>query len=28
MRHGFMYLTAVIDSYSRYVLTWRLSNTL
>ena len=28
MRHGFMYLTAVIDWYSRYVLAWRLSNTL
>ena len=28
MRHGFMYLTAVIDWYSQYVLTWRLSNTL
>jgi putative transposase len=28
MRHGFMYLTAVIDWYSRYVLSWRLSNTL
>jgi putative transposase len=28
MRHGFMYLTAVIDRYSRYVLSWRLSNTL
>jgi putative transposase len=27
MRHGFMYLTAVIDWYSRYVLSWRLSNT-
>jgi putative transposase len=25
---GFMYLAAVIDWYSRYVLTWRLSNTL
>ena len=25
---GFMYLTAVIDWYSRYVLSWRLSNTL
>jgi putative transposase len=25
---GFMYLTAVIDWFSRYVLTWRLSNTL
>jgi putative transposase len=28
MMHGFMYLTAVIDWYSRYVLSWRLSNTL
>ena len=28
MRHGFMYLTAVIDWYSRYVLSWQLSNTL
>jgi putative transposase len=28
MRHAFMYLTAVIDWYSRYVLSWRLSNTL
>jgi putative transposase len=28
MRHGFMYLTAVIDCFSRYVLSWRLSNTL
>ena len=28
LRHGFMYLTAVIDWFSRYVLTWRLSNTL
>jgi putative transposase len=28
MRHGFMYLTAVIGWYSRYVLSWRLSNTL
>jgi putative transposase len=27
MRHGFMYLTAVIDRFSRYVLSWRLSNT-
>jgi putative transposase len=25
---GFMYLTAIIDWYSRYVLAWRLSNTL
>jgi putative transposase len=28
MKHGLMYLTAVIDWYSRYVLSWRLSNTL
>ena len=28
MRHGFMYLVAVIDWFSRYVLAWRLSNTL
>ena len=28
MAHGFMYLTAVIDWFSRYVLSWRLSNTL
>lgn len=28
MKHGFMYLTAVIDWYSRFVLSWRLSNTL
>jgi putative transposase len=28
MKHGFMYLTAVIDWFSRYVLSWRLSNTL
>jgi putative transposase len=28
MRHGFRYLTAVIDWFSRYVLSWRLSNTL
>jgi putative transposase len=28
MRHGFIYLTGVIDRYSRYVLSWRLSNTL
>ena len=27
-KHGFMYLTAVIDWFSRYVLSWRLSNTL
>ena len=28
MRHGFMYLTAVIAWSSRYVLSWRVSNTL
>ena len=28
MKRGFMYLTAVIDWYSRYVLSWRLSNSL
>jgi len=28
MRRGFMYLTAVIEWYSRYVLAWELSNTL
>jgi len=28
MQHGFMYLAAVIDWYSRHVLSWRLSNTL
>jgi putative transposase len=28
MRHGFMYLVAIIDWFSRYVLAWELSNTL
>ena len=28
MLHGFMYLVAVMDWYSRYVLAWQLSNTL
>ena len=28
MAHGFMYLIAIMDWYSRYVLAWRLSNTL
>jgi putative transposase len=28
MTRGFMYLTAIIDWYSRYVLAWQLSNTL
>ena len=27
MRHGFVYLVAVIDWFSRYVLSWRVSNT-
>lgn len=28
MAHGFLYLVAIIDWFSRYVLAWRLSNTL
>ena len=28
LRHGFMYLVAVLDWHSRYVLSWELSNTL
>jgi putative transposase len=28
LRGGFVYLTAVLDCYSRYVLAWELSNTL
>ena len=28
MAHGFIYLVAIMDWYSRYVLAWRLSNTL
>jgi putative transposase len=28
MPHGFLYLVAVLDWYSRYVLAWELSNTL
>lgn len=28
MQHGYMYLTAVIDWHSRYVISWRLSNSL
>ena len=28
LRGGFVYLTAVLDWYSRYVLAWRLSNSL
>ncbi|MCL0033693.1 IS3 family transposase, partial [Thermodesulfovibrionales bacterium] len=27
VRHGFLYLVAIIDWYSRYVLSWRLRNT-
>jgi putative transposase len=28
MRHGFMYLVAILDWFSRYVLAWQLSNSL
>ena len=28
MRHGFRYLVAVMDWYSRYILSWQLSNTM
>jgi putative transposase len=28
LKNGFMYLTAIIDWYSRYVISWELSNTL
>ena len=28
LKHGFMYLAATIDWYSRFVIAWRLSNTL
>ena len=28
MRRGFLYLVAIMDWYSRWVLSWRLSNTL
>lgn len=28
LRHGFVYLVAILDWFSRYVLSWRLSNTL
>jgi putative transposase len=28
LRHGFLYLVAIVDWFSRYVLAWRLSNTL
>jgi putative transposase len=28
LRHGYLYLAAILDWYSRYVLSWRLSNSL
>jgi putative transposase len=28
LKHGFVYLTAIVDWYSRYVLSWRPSTTL
>jgi putative transposase len=28
LRRGFMYLVAILDWYSRYVISWRLSNSL
>lgn len=28
MKHGFMYLTAIIDWHSRYIISWSISNTL
>jgi putative transposase len=28
LRHGFLYLVAIMDWFSRHVLAWRLSNTL
>src|SRR3989337_2204648 len=28
MAHGFMYLVAIMDWYSRYILAWRISNTM
>ncbi len=28
MRHGFMYLVAIIDVYSRYIVGWSISNTM
>ena len=28
MQHGFMYLVAILDWFSRYVVTWQISNTL
>ena len=28
MRYGFMYLTAIIDIYSKYIVGWSISNTM
>ena len=28
MRYGFMYLTAIIDTYSKYIVGWSISNTM
>jgi putative transposase len=28
MKNGFLYLTAIIDVYSRYIVGWGISNTL
>jgi putative transposase len=28
MKHGFLYLTAIIDWYSRYIIAWEISNSL
>ncbi|NBC24788.1 MAG: DDE-type integrase/transposase/recombinase [Bacteroidetes bacterium] len=28
MKQGFMYLTAIIDIYSRYIVGWQISNSL
>jgi putative transposase len=28
MKHGFLYLTAIIDWYTRYILSWKLANSL
>ncbi len=28
MKHGFVYLVAVMDVFSRYIISWRLANTL
>ena len=28
LKHGFVYLVAIMDLYSRYIISWRVSNTL